>query len=110
MEGSVIAVRIEDRSGLADVRRAAWVAHHRNAALEVVIRYRPPSLRVLARWHRDAPAELRWRVTGSVFADGLAADADALARREGVVPEIVLEQVPRRRATSACRSPWRTRR
>jgi hypothetical protein len=95
--GSVISVRLEDRSGLDDVRRAAWVASRRRTALEIVVGYRPPRSCDLARWHEAAPAELRWRVTGSVSAESLAAEADAVAKHEGVAPDIRLEQLPRRR-------------
>ena len=93
---SVISVQLEDRSGLDAVRKAAWVACHRKAALEIVVGYRPPSLRTLARWHSAVPPELRWRVTGSVSAESLAAEADSVARREGVAPEVRIEQLPRR--------------
>ncbi|MDQ3914444.1 MAG: hypothetical protein M3323_03800, partial [Actinomycetota bacterium] len=57
--GSVISVHLEDRSGLDAVRKAAWVARHRKAALEIVVVYRPPPVRALARWHSAAPPELR---------------------------------------------------
>lgn len=104
--GSVISVQLEDRSGLDAVRKAAWVACHRKAALEIVVGYRPPPLRTLARWHSAAPPELQWRVTGSVSAESLAAEADSVAKREGVAPEVRLEQLPRRRL---CRD-WAGRR
>lgn len=100
--GSVISVHLEDRSGLDAVRKAAWVACRRKAALEIVVGYRPPPPRALARWHGAAPPELRWRVTGSVSAENLAAEADAVAKREGVAPDVRIEQLPRRRL---CR-PW----
>jgi hypothetical protein len=95
--GSVVSVRLEDRSGLDAVRKAAWTARRRREPLEIVVRYRPPRARDLARWHRIAPEELRWRVTGSVSAESLAAEADAVAKHEGVAPDIRLEQLPKRR-------------
>ncbi|MFN2588048.1 MAG: hypothetical protein ABR613_08020 [Actinomycetota bacterium] len=93
-----ISVRLVDREGLDAVRKAAWVAGRRKAALEIVVDYRPPPLRTLVRWRETAPPELRWRVTGSVSADALAAEADAVAKREGVAPAIRVRQLPRRRA------------
>ncbi len=104
--GSVITVHLEDHSGLDAVRKAAWVAHHRKAALEIVVDYRPPPLRALARWHSAAPPEVRWRVTGSVSAESLAAEATAVAQREGVAPDVRVEELPRRRP---CRA-WVVRR
>ena len=95
--GSVISVHLEDHSGLDAVRKAAWVACHRKAALKIVVDYRPPPLRALTRWHGAAPPELRWRVTGSVSAENLAAEANAVAKREGVAPDIRIEELPRRR-------------
>ncbi len=94
---SVMSVHLEDRSGLDAVRKAAWVACHRKAALEIVVDYRPPSLHALARWRSASPPELRWRVSGSVSAEDLAAEADAVAKREGVAPHVRIEQLPRRR-------------
>lgn len=108
--GSVISVRLEDRSGLADVRRAAWVACHRRTPLEIVVSYRPPSASALARWRNAAPPELRWRVTGSVSAEDLAAEADAVARREGVSPDIRIEELANRRLRAPERHPARPRR
>ena len=87
-----ISVRLADRSGLDDVRKAAWVAHHRSLGLEIIVDYRPPSLAELVRWRAAAPPELRWRVTGSVCADELAAEADAVAKHEGVAPDIRMEE------------------
>jgi hypothetical protein len=102
----IISVRLADRSGLDDVRKAAWVARHRRVALEIVVDYRPPSPAMLVRWRTAAPAELHWRVTGSVGAEAIAAEADAVAKREGVAPEIRVEQLPRsryRRFAHPCR-------
>ena len=100
--GSVLSVHLQDRSGLDAVRKAAWVACHRKASLEIVVDYRPPPMRALARWQGAAPPELRWRVSGSVSAEDLAAEADAVAAREGVAADVRVEQLPRRRL---CR-PW----
>lgn len=98
MESSaIISVRLADRTGLEDVRKAAWVASHRKVALEIVVDYRPPPVRTLVSWRSAAPPELRWRVTGSVSADALAAEADAVAKREGAAPAVRVEQLPRRR-------------
>ena len=94
---SVIYIHLEDASGLDAVRKAAWVAFHRKAPLEIVVGYRPPHQRTLARWRAGTPGELRWRVTGSVCAEGLADAADAVARRQGVAARIRMEELPRRR-------------
>jgi hypothetical protein len=96
--GLVISVQLRDRSELEAVRRAAWVASRRGARLEIVVRYRPPSLYELNRWRGAAPTELRWRVTGSIAAENLAAEADAVAKEERVSPHIRLEQLPKRSA------------
>ena len=98
---SVICIHLEDASELDAVRRAAWVAFHRKAPLEIVVGYRPPHERALARWRGAAPPELRWRVTGSVRAESLAAAADDVAKREGVRARIRIEELPRRRASRA---------
>ncbi len=107
MASRIISVRLVDRSGLDAVRQAAWVARHRKAGLEIVVHYRPPPLRRLMSWRTAAPPEVRWRVTGSVSAEALAAEADAVAKHEGVAPAIHVEQLPQRRCPRFARRSGR---
>lgn len=89
----VMSVELWDRSGLEAVRHAAIRASRHGAQLEVVVRYRPPSMRDLNRWRRKTPEELRWRIMGAVAAETLAAEANAIAEAEGVPSSVHLEQM-----------------